>query len=154
MTAKEMNDYLTIDIVSRQLGITPRTLRYYEEVGLIVTTLRTAGGHRLYDQTTIERLKQILKLKDYLGISLQEIQEVIDAEESLKELRQTFRENNHNADQQRLAVEQYIDVLYNLINKMNTKIDHVVNMRDRYQEQVERSLRFIGKMENKQQSPD
>jgi len=149
LTNNEIYDVLTIDTVSRQLGITPRTLRYYEEVGLISPALRTNGGHRLYDQNTIKRLKQILQLKDYLGISLQEIQEVMDAEESLNEIRRTFKENIESADRQRVLVRQYIDVLHNLIEKMNSKIENVETMRDLYQEQVERSLHFMDQLEKK-----
>ncbi|WP_258110579.1 MerR family transcriptional regulator [Alicyclobacillus sp. SP_1] len=148
MTDNEMNA-LTVDAVSRQLGITPRTLRYYEEVGLISPTSRTSGGHRLYDQNTMDLLKQILRLKDHLGISLQEIQEIMAAEESLKELRRTFHENGQSPDTQKLAVERYIDVLRNLIGKMNTKIENVVMMRDMYQERMERSIRFLDEMEKK-----
>lgn len=143
----ELNDLLTIDAVSRQLDITPRTLRYYEEVGLISPAYRTAGRQRLYNQSTIERLKHIIRLKEYLGISLQEIQEVIDAEEALKELRMTFLENDESADGQRLIVERYINFLHNLIDKMNTKIENVLTLRDLYREQVERSMRYINKME-------
>ena len=149
LTNNETYDVLTIDTVSRQLGITPRTLRYYEQVGLISPALRTNGGHRLYEQNTIDRLKQILRLKDYLGISLQEIQEVMEAEESLKDIRQTFHENANSADVQRVLVNEYIDVLHNLIEKMNSKIENVVTMRDRYQEQVERSLQFMDELKNR-----
>jgi MerR family transcriptional regulator, repressor of the yfmOP operon len=140
---------LTVDAVSRQLGITPRTLRYYEEVGLISPASRTSGGHRLYDQNTIDLLKQILRLKDYLGISLQEIQEIIAAEESLKELRRTFHENCHSPHTQKSVVERYIDVLRNLISKMNAKIENVLTMRDLYQEKMERAVRFLDEMEKK-----
>ncbi|MEH7418652.1 MerR family transcriptional regulator [Neobacillus drentensis] len=149
MTNNEVYDVLTIETVSRRLGITPRTLRYYEEVGLISPALRTNGGHRLYDQNTIDRLKQILRLKDYLGISLQEIQEVMEAEESLKEIRKTFLESAESAEVQRVLVNQYIDVLHNLIEKMNMKIENVVTMRDMYQEQVERSLHFMDELKKK-----
>jgi DNA-binding transcriptional MerR regulator len=149
LTNNEIYNVLTIDTVSRQLGITPRTLRYYEEVGLISPTLRSTGGHRLYDQNTIDRVRQILRMKDYLGISLQEIQEVMEAEESLKEIRRTFHENTESADVQRVLVKEYIDVLHNLIEKMNSKIENVVTMRDLYQEQVKRSLHFMDELEKK-----
>ncbi|MEH7095543.1 MerR family transcriptional regulator [Neobacillus vireti] len=149
MTNNEIYDVWTIDAVSRQLGITPRTLRYYEEVGLISPGLRTNGGHRLYDQNTIDRLKQILRLKDYLGISLQEIQEVMDAEESLNEIRRTFQKNIESSEEKRVLVRQYIDVLHNLIEKMNMKIENVETMRDLYQEQVERSLHFMDELDKK-----
>ncbi|NRD78063.1 MerR family transcriptional regulator [Bacillus sp. BRMEA1] len=149
MPNKELYEVMTIDAVSRQLGITSRTLRYYEEVGLISPVLRSSGGHRLFDQNTIERLRQILQLKDYLGISLQEIQEVMDAEDSIKELRLSFQEKVDSVDEQRLVVKQYIAVLHNLIDKMNKKIDHVLTLRDMYQDQVDRSILLMEEVENK-----
>lgn len=149
LLADHETNVLTVDAVSRQLGITPRTLRYYEEVGLISPMTRTSGGHRLYDQHTLDRLKQILRLKDYLGISLQEIQEIMDAEESLTDLRRTFHENGQSPDTQKLVVERYIDVLHNVIDKMNSKIENVLTMRDMYQERMERSKRFLDEMETK-----
>ncbi len=140
---------LTVEAVSQELGITPRTLRYYEQVGLISPTARTSGGHRLYNQSTVNLLGQILRLKDNLGISLQEIQEIIAAEESLKELRRTFHENVQTTETQKLLVERYINVLRELVDKMNKRIENVRSMRDMYQEQMEHSMRFLRDMETK-----
>ncbi|GMA63136.1 MerR family transcriptional regulator [Alicyclobacillus fastidiosus] len=141
MTESELNG-LTVEAVVRQLGVTPRTLRYYEEVGLITPTARTSGGHRLYDQSTIDRLEQILRLKENLGFSLQGIREILDAEQSLECLRQTFRQGGQTEDEQRSVVDRYIEVLGELIDKMDKKIESITAMRNMYQERLDRSIRF------------
>lgn len=61
--------------LAKQLGITTRTIRYYEEIGLMGKSERLSGGTRKYNNDDILRLKFILKLKE-LGISLKEIQEL------------------------------------------------------------------------------
>ncbi len=141
LTEKKMSG-ISVETVVRELGITPRTLRYYEEVGLVTPTARTRGGHRLYNQSSMDLLKQILRLKENLGFSLQEIRETLDAEQSLEALRNTFHQSNQNLDNQRSMVDRYIEVLRNLIKKMDTKIESVSTMRNMYKERLERSIRF------------
>jgi DNA-binding transcriptional MerR regulator len=77
---------------SRRAGTTPRTIRYYEELGLLPAALeRGAGSHRLYGEQDVERLEQILRLKDLLGLSLDELRDVIEAEDARGALRQEWR---------------------------------------------------------------
>ncbi|MFK5927767.1 MAG: MerR family transcriptional regulator [Desulfuromusa sp.] len=59
--------------LAKSLGITTRTIRYYEEIGLMGATERLGGGTRTYSRDDVLRLKFILKLKE-LGISLKEMQ--------------------------------------------------------------------------------
>lgn len=71
------NEYFQIGEVATMLGVTTRTIRYYEEIGLMTHPKRLDGGVRVYDKVDIKRLKFILKLKE-LGISLKEMQELAD----------------------------------------------------------------------------
>jgi len=75
--AQADKDAVQIGALAKQLGITTRTIRYYEEVGLMGKTQRLGGETRSYHQDDILRLKFILKLKG-LGISLKEISELSD----------------------------------------------------------------------------
>jgi len=63
--------------LAKRLGITTRTIRYYEEIGLMGPPERLGGGTRMYSREDVLRLKFILKLKD-LGISLREMQELAE----------------------------------------------------------------------------
>ncbi len=73
MTAGKMK----IGELTRQTGLTIRSLRYYEEVGLLVPSDRMESGHRLYGPEEIEQLHRILSLKQ-LGLSLDEIRTSLD----------------------------------------------------------------------------
>ena len=73
----EKDKTVQIGTLAKELGITTRTIRYYEEIGLMGETDRVNGSTRSYDKDDILRLKFILKLKG-LGISLKEIQELSD----------------------------------------------------------------------------
>ncbi|WP_342533703.1 MerR family transcriptional regulator [Lysinibacillus sp. FSL K6-0057] len=68
---------LTIHHVSKQTGISVRTLRYYEEIGLLLPIAKTEGGHRIYDENELKTLQQIVFLKT-LGFKLKEIQTLIN----------------------------------------------------------------------------
>lgn len=63
--------------LAKALDITTRTIRYYEEIGLMGKTERLGGGTRTYSKDEVLRLKFILKLKT-LGISLKEMKELSD----------------------------------------------------------------------------
>ncbi|MCL6547852.1 MAG: MerR family transcriptional regulator [Alicyclobacillus sp.] len=139
----EFNRPLTVEAVVKRLGITPRTLRYYEEFGLITPSARTSGGHRLYDEETVERVEHILRMKETLGFSLQEIQQILDAEQSLERLREQYHASGRNRDHQRLVVEQYIAVLEHLIRQIDRKMEGLLAMRQRYQTQLDRSRQSL-----------
>lgn len=73
----EKNQMKQIGEVARELGITTRTMRYYEEIGIMGIPEREDSGPRKYALKDIIRLKFILKLKE-LGISLKEMQELAE----------------------------------------------------------------------------
>ena len=76
MSTKE-NKPVQIGVLAKSLGITTRTIRYYEEIGLMGKTERLGGGTRSYYKDDIMRLKFILKLKN-LGIPLKEMEKLSD----------------------------------------------------------------------------
>ena len=74
-------EYVRIEHVAARTGLTKRTLRYYEEIGLLAPPTRTEGGYRLYSQRDITELDRIKRLKELLGFSLAEIRDIALAEE-------------------------------------------------------------------------
>ncbi|MDO5678164.1 MAG: MerR family transcriptional regulator [Propionibacteriaceae bacterium] len=72
-----MAEWLRIGEVSRLTGLTHRTLRHYDELGLLVPSGRSYSDYRLYAPEDMERLKAIQQLKS-LGLSLDEIRQVLD----------------------------------------------------------------------------
>ena len=77
--------FYRIGDISEQLAISPRTLRYYEELGFIVPR-RSNGGFREYSSLEIEKLRSIIKLKR-LGLSLEEIRSLVRMKNSIKKKR-------------------------------------------------------------------
>ena len=80
-----MGDMKSITEVCKLLDITSRTIRYYEQLGLIKTVRKNKSTPRQIDSETIERLRKIRFLRK-LGLSLDEIAEVIDSDEKATEL--------------------------------------------------------------------
>jgi len=62
--------------LAKLTGLTVRTLRFYDEIGLFSPSEYSIAGHRLYNEADIRRLQQMMSLKD-LGLSLEEIQAVL-----------------------------------------------------------------------------
>jgi DNA-binding transcriptional MerR regulator len=86
------NELLRIGEVARLVGTTPRTIRYYEEIGLLPSSgERESGRHRLYGEADVERLRELLRLKDLLGVTLEELKELVEAEHARAELRDEWR---------------------------------------------------------------
>ena len=82
---------LRIGEVARLVGTTPRTIRYYEEIGLLPAEERETGRHRLYTEADVERLRELLRLKDLLGVSLEELKALVEAEDARAALRDEWR---------------------------------------------------------------
>lgn len=70
--------------VADRLGVSPRTIKYYEELRLLIPEERSPGGFRLYGEPDVERLQRILRLKD-MGFSLAAIREFIAVRDAARE---------------------------------------------------------------------
>ena len=77
--------------VADRTGVTQRTLRFYEERGLLNPPSRMDGGFRLYSEEDIDRVEQIKRLQGLLGLTLAEIKDMVDAEEVKTGLRASYR---------------------------------------------------------------
>ncbi|CAG7615692.1 MerR family transcriptional regulator [Paenibacillus allorhizosphaerae] len=66
--------------LAKLTGLTVRTLRFYDQIGLFSPSDQTESGHRLYNESDISRLQQILSLKE-LGLSLEEVKSVLAGEQ-------------------------------------------------------------------------
>ena len=73
--------YLQIGEVADRTGVTQRTLRFYEERGLLKPPSRMDGGFRLYSEDDVDRVEQIKRLQSLLGLTLAEIKDMVEAEE-------------------------------------------------------------------------
>jgi MerR family transcriptional regulator, repressor of the yfmOP operon len=93
---------LRIGDVARLAGTTPRTIRYYEEIGLLSgAPERPAGGHRLYTQEEVERLREVMRLKELLGVTLDELKDLLTAEEARAAVRAQLRREDVDPERRR-----------------------------------------------------
>jgi DNA-binding transcriptional MerR regulator len=94
---------LRIGEVAERVGVTPRTIRYYEELGLLGGSAdRAKGAHRVYDESDVVRLRELIRLRDLLGLSLEELVELAEAEEARAALRDRWESDPSDAE--RLAI--------------------------------------------------
>ena len=82
---------IRISDAATRAGVSARTLRYYEELGLLTPSLYTAGGERRYTLDDLDHLQRILELREVLGMNLDEIREFLTLETRLDELRASYR---------------------------------------------------------------
>src|SRR4051812_49978766 len=92
---------MRIGALAKAVGTTVRTVRYYEEIGLMPADERVAGEHREYDESDVERLRELLRLKGLLGLSLDELRDVMAGGGARAERRRGLRQTSHAAPRER-----------------------------------------------------
>jgi DNA-binding transcriptional MerR regulator len=83
---------LRIGEVAERVGVSTRTVRYYEEVGLLDPSSRSPGGTRRYGERDVARLLRIRELQSVMGFDLDQIRRVVAAEDRLDQLRAAYGE--------------------------------------------------------------
>jgi DNA-binding transcriptional MerR regulator len=114
--------------IAQRLGMTERTIRYYEELGLLDSVKRVEGGRRIYTEDDVRRLKFIQRLK-VLGLSLQE----------MHELERLYRRHRSNRD----VLPRLVELLDAHLETTQQRLDELASLRDEirsYREHVARRL--------------
>jgi MerR family transcriptional regulator, repressor of the yfmOP operon len=110
MTTELLSKAMRIGEVADQTGLTPRTIRYYEEIGLLgaggsESEPREQGKHRSYSSADVERIQEIVRLRDLLGLSLEQLTELVEAETARAEIRREMRATD-DPDRKRELITQ------------------------------------------------
>ncbi|MCM2532118.1 MerR family transcriptional regulator [Neobacillus pocheonensis] len=121
-------NYLKIDEVAKQTGLTKRTIRYYEEIGILPELQRTEGGTRLYTQADIEFLKKVMNAKEVLGFTLQEIQKYVAISDALETKKQIYRNANNDQDQKE-KLKRMVEVLDRQLELIDQKFVKIQNVK-------------------------
>ena len=129
--------YMQIGEVAEHTGLTQRTLRYYEEIGLLAPPARLEGGFRLYTEADVRRLESIVELKRLLGVPLAEIKRIVEADELLQQLRRE-RKRSSDAAEKRATIEQAIGVLQSQLATIDSRIAQMHALRERYAQRLAR----------------
>lgn len=122
-------DRLKIDQVALQSGLTKRTIRYYEEIGIIPPPQRSEGGIRYYTQEHIELLKKIKCAKDALGFSLLELQHLISLSNIIEVQKAGYKQASERTEQKEKLIE-IINALNEQLNLIEQKILKIEQVRD------------------------
>ncbi len=100
---------LRIGDVARAVGTTTRTIRYYEEIGLLGGAAdRPAGGHRVYTDADIERVREIVRLKELLGLPLEELKELVEAQDARAALRAEWHRGDPSPPRRREILDEAV----------------------------------------------
>jgi MerR family transcriptional regulator, repressor of the yfmOP operon len=116
---------IRIGEVAERTGVTPRTIRYYEEIGLLAGAERRKGEHRLYDETDVERLLEVTRLRDLLNLSLDELKQVLEAEEARAALRRAWHETDSPAERLRIveAALPHVETQLELVRRRKGELE-------------------------------
>ncbi len=125
--------YMNISDLSRKLGISPRTIRYYEEIGLLDSIKRTIGGKRVFTDNDFRRIRFIQKLK-ILGLTLAEMQELNAIYETHRKNSKVFPRIIELLDNHKKSTDHRIDEL----RLLKTEIEEFQKrMRDKLRKEQE-----------------
>lgn len=103
---------MRIGDVAAAVGTTTRTIRYYEEIGLLGgDQARESGKHREYSAADVERLREVLRMKDLLGVSLDELKMLVEAEEGRAALKKEWHDEDPDPQRRAEIAEQGLALL-------------------------------------------
>jgi DNA-binding transcriptional MerR regulator len=127
---------LRIQEVAAETGLTPRSIRYYEELGLLAPAARSEGAYRLYDAEDLERLRFIRGLRDDAGFSLAEIGELLEDEDARARIRARFRATHDQAERRAILadaiarVDRQIETLRTKIARLEAMVEDAASRRE------------------------
>ncbi len=105
--------------VADRTGVTQRTLRFYEEKGLLRPPERMDGGFRLYSESDIERISSIRTMQSLLGLTLAEIKDMVEADELREQIRATFR-----PDRELPELRERIEIIIEATQRQLAIVEH------------------------------
>jgi DNA-binding transcriptional MerR regulator len=129
------SSYYQIGELANLAGVSPRTIRYYEEIGLLDSVKRIEGGKRVYTDTDFQRLKFIQRLK-YLGLTLSEMNELEDI----------YR--IHRTDKKVLT--RLLELFDNHVYKIEERINSLNRLKEdiqNFREKIGQKLHFEGDLQ-------
>lgn len=106
-----MDNYLTVGELANETGLTTKTIRFYEEIGLIKQAPRADNGYRSYPTSMIEELRVIKTVRD-LGLPIPEIKKLMTGCEG--------GDCQHNHEYMAQEIKKYVEVLRTKITQLKT----------------------------------
>jgi DNA-binding transcriptional MerR regulator len=116
---------LTIGQAASAAGVTPRTLRYYEELGLLRPSAHSVRGARRYAEIDLVRIARIRELQQLMGFNLEEIGEILAAEDSLERIRSEYRSGKPTSRRRRELLAEAIEINDRLREQVRQKVSRI-----------------------------
>ena len=139
--------YLQIGEVAERTSVTQRTLRFYEEKGLLRPPTRMEGGFRLYSEDDVRRVEHIRRLQNLLGVTLAEIKEMVEAEEVLRELKAQYRPESDISEKKR-QLRKAIDIVTRQHGIVSQKAEQMSEMKAQLEERLGTFARWMAELEH------
>ncbi len=119
---------LRIGELAELTGTTPRTIRYYEEIGLLGGgAARVQGKHRCYTEADVERVREIVRLRDLLGLSLDQLSQLLEAESARAHLRREYHETDAPAERRRI-LEQVLEHIGTQLGLVHSRLEELTQL--------------------------
>ncbi len=140
---------LRIGDVAKLAGTTPRTIRYYEEIGLLAgAPERPSGGHRLYTHAEVERLREVMRLKELLGVSLDELKDLLTAEEARAAVRAQLRRDDVHPERRRELLAEALGHIDRQLELVEHRASELANLRKELSATRRRVLERLAELED------
>jgi len=137
---------MSIGDVAELLGTTTRTLRYYEELGLVSPSRQTVTAQRRYGAEEIERLRRIRELQTLLGLDLEEIGEQLEASDRLEGIRAEYRAGPPPERRDEILAEG-LAILERLRERVTDRQARLTSFADELEERIDRYHAAIDQQE-------
>jgi DNA-binding transcriptional MerR regulator len=143
---------IRISDAATRVGVSARTLRYYEELGLLTPSLYTAGGERRYTDEDLAHLQRILELREVLGMNLDEIREFLAFETRLDELRASYRARKGATSkkaqvEQKTTLEEILVLNESLAEQISAKLARMDGFRSKLLSDAQRCRDLLAELE-------
>lgn len=118
-------DAARIGELAMRAGVSTRTLRYYEELGLLSPSGHSRGGARRYSEDDADRLVRIRELQELMGLNLQEIRTILQGEDRLQALRAEFHAGGVRSERREQIVREAIEINAALRERVSERITNM-----------------------------
>lgn len=128
---------ISIRVAAETLGVSVRTLRYYEEVGLLEAAQRGPGGVRYYTEAGVQRVRRIIELRNLGGFSLEEVRAYLDAEAQLDVIKSTYQ--RASVAEKLAALDQAEELLQRELAVVEAKMRGLTALQQQLRERLQRA---------------
>jgi DNA-binding transcriptional MerR regulator len=144
--------FMQIGEIAERTGLTQRTLRFYEERGLLQPATRLDGGFRLYTQDDLRRVERIASFRNVLKLSIPETKRMIEAEEAISEIGQQARQES-DVEAKRQQLLQAVELLEREEHLLNEKIEQLQALGSEWRAKLERYRQRLEQLEHAEMVP-